>query len=345
MKRRTNMDTRTITKRRTITGSIGIAWPPKIDRMPVKDNVTGGIHPFGNDRLKGFVPFVLDLENTENTLREIREIRTRENVSRVTIRALVSDNDLYQITQQILSEHGFSTEAYIPLGKVLPGFTLVYFGHNTIDRTVSNSVRVNQINAIKAILGRPQKNEEELLGTMQSNGYVFDKNVDTSNGDIDRMIALYQICMPRYLMELNRENMSLMIENRENDILVVRHNGKIIASAFAEHAMANVKNSSEMHILHLVEMSECVTDPEYRGNGLMSAILYGLYSQLEPGTIVYSEARASSIGMNTALRNNGFDGRPNNVLPKHCIIGDIEPAEGPGPFEHMENLQVWYKII
>ncbi|MFA5050009.1 MAG: GNAT family N-acetyltransferase [Candidatus Micrarchaeia archaeon] len=307
-------------------GSIGASWPPTVDRV--------------NSRLKGFIPFILNKNNTEGILREVQREGELQNVSRITIRALSNNNSIKELNS-IAEVNGFELEAQIPLGPRYSDTSILYFARNSNQRRVNEDIRHIQREIIENTQLKNPKTREELVRILTSNGYTQDSNINTGNGDMQRLVNLYSQCLPVYLMDLNRENIKEMIENEDNQTLVIRNNGLIISAAIAEHAIINIEGL----ILPLVELSECATDPNYRGQGLLSAILSTLISMQEEGSIIYSEARAGHLPINVALRNNSLDYQ--GTLNKHCVIGESvqNPIEGLGPFSNMENLNVWSGIV
>jgi hypothetical protein len=269
----------------------------------------------------------------------VRDEGDRKEVTRITVRALVRDQDIPIICQSIASECGFVVEAVVPLGARYENTSILYFGHNSLERTVSDVVRTLQTSGITIASAREPLSSDELLASVNSNGYSLGREIDTTNGDMDRLVRLYRECLPLYFVELTHDNLVSILTNTENSVAIVRDHGTIVSAAVAEHATVRVGDI----VLPLVELSECATDSNYRGRGLVSSVLHNLVSSLTQGTIAYSEARAPHLPINVALRKNGLTHR--GTLPKHCIIGGIESLEGNGAFQDMEGLQVWSRVI
>lgn len=112
---------------------------------------------------------------------------------------------------------------------------------------------------------------------------------------------------PAYVREL--------IETEEAIFRLVRDGGRLVSAAAAEVDWQH-RNA---------EMTNCATLPDYRGEGLMAAIL----ADLEPATrersitCLFSLARASSHGMNLVLRRLGYRFRGRLINNCH-IMGDFE---------------------
>ncbi|MFH2105701.1 MAG: GNAT family N-acetyltransferase [Candidatus Micrarchaeota archaeon] len=319
-------------------GSVGACWPPRLDRGKVLGR-KGTIHERGNDRLKGFADVLVDKNNAFSILRNVRDEGNHQEVTRITLRALVRHQDLSTICRNTASECGFLIEAIIPLGPRYDNTFIVYFGCNSSDRTVSDDIGEQQTAEIKIASVRKPLSSGELFASVNSNGYAIDREIDTANGDMDRLVKLYQECLPLYFVELDRNNLISILTNSENSVVVIRDNGTIVSAAVAEHATIQVGDIT----LPLVELSECATDPEYRRRGLVSATLHSLILSLTPETIIYSEARAPHLPINVALRKNSLSYC--GTLPKHCIIGGAESLEGNNGFMDMEGLNVWSMVM
>lgn len=305
-------------------------WPPRVDRSSMHDRVTGNIITKGNDRVRAFAPVLLDRNNSTGILREVRDAGEGEDVSRVAMRALVRPGE-ERMTVANAAFIGLAREGEIPMR----GRTLMYFGRNSEERRVPDIVRVRQQMTSLQIGARRPKTEGQLLEIIRANGYEFDDNVDER--DFQRLLELYDTCLPRYCVNLDSGKLSELFRDPANAFAVIREGGRIIAAAVAEQSVMDVGGMT----LHDVEISECVTDPEHRGQGLMSAIIHRLIASIQAteDTVIYSESRAGFPPINRAMRNNGMVLR--GWLEKAVVIGENGPLEGPGEFEHMESLNVW----
>jgi putative beta-lysine N-acetyltransferase len=80
------------------------------------------------------------------------------------------------------------------------------------------------------------------------------------------------------------------------------------------------------------EITDCVTDPDFRGNNLMARLIVEIEKQLSMKNIhtYFVTARAKSIGMNLTIKRLGykFEGR----LINHCKI-----------YSGYEDLNIWTK--
>lgn len=309
-----------------------ITWPPIVDRRPMTDHTRGVIIQTGNDRLKGFAPFALNRCNAEGIMRETRDAGTRAGVSRITVRGFVSSGEMAPV-RETANGNGLAVEAYVPM---MNG-GIAYFGWNRDDRKPDQEVRQAQECVAQNIMLRNPKTRGELNAVMGANGYSFDSGEHLSNPDIERLVELYRICLPKYSVELNEGYIGELTRAPENVTIVVRDGGRIIAAAVAEKSIREIDG---IRILD-VEISECATDPDHRGRGLMSAIIRRLMDGIgrTPGTAIYSESRAAHAQINAAMRSNGmfYCGR----LDKAVVIGGETAGEDDGRFGHMESLNVW----
>ncbi|MFH1394516.1 MAG: GNAT family N-acetyltransferase [Candidatus Micrarchaeota archaeon] len=307
-----------------------LMWPPRADRASMLDRVSGKVIENGNDRLRAFAPAVLNKRNSEGIMRQAREAGEREEVSRITMRAVVRPEDA-EVVCATAAYAGLPREGQI----MMDGRLLVYFGRNSGMRRVSTETSLGQRASASQIMARAPKTEEQLLGIIRANGYVFGDTVNER--DFERLVELYGTCLPRYCVTLDSNKLTELFMNPENAFAVIRERGRIIAAAVAEQSIIAISGAS----LHDVEISECVTDPGHRGKGLMSAIIHRLISSIRMGrdTLIYSESRAGFAPINAAMRNNGMV--HSGWLEKAVVIGENGPVEGPGQFEHMESLNVW----
>jgi|GEM_PF-4800146 len=320
---------REITLSRTRIGTAPM-WPPKVDRVRMLDRVSEKTIEKGNDRLRAFAPIVLNKKNSEGIIRQVRDAGEEEGVSRIAMRALVRAEDAQRVAATAAFA-GLPREGQIPVN----GRLLMYFGYNLDGRRVTNEARRGQQIAASQIGSRRARTKDELLAIIRSRGYQFDDVI--SRREFPRLVELYRTCLPRYCVNLNSDKLTELFRNPANAFAVIRGRGRIIAAAVAEQTLIELPGAS----LHDVEISECVTDPEHRRRGLMSAIIYRLISNIQIGndTVIYSESRAGVPSINCAMRNNGMV--HSGWLEKAVVIGDNGPVEGPGAFEHMESLNVW----
>jgi len=325
-------------------GSVGAVWPPTVDTKPLTDNLTGDILHRGNDRVKGFYPNIIQDKNELRLfMDELIKLFAMHDVSRLTVRAIIPNTLLSGELYNLLNYEKYSpimNEARISLSGVFPGHSLAYLALNRNSRFSNTPDIINNRSWVSIIMQRQSKTEAELLRIVNSNGYAFDTQF--TEQDISNLVSLYNLSLPRYLMVMDNTTVESMLSNPDNQRLFIRnHEGIIISSAMAEHAHIplSIDKNSGVYNLHIAEMSECVTLPNYRGQGLMSAILYKLIQDMNIGTVVYSESRAPHKPINISMRNNGLN--YTGTINKHCVIGDNTSLSHGSAFSQMEDLHVW----
>lgn len=108
--------------------------------------------------------------------------------------------------------------------------------------------------------------------------------------------------------------------DRGNIYMLACRDGRIAAAAAAETDWEQGRS----------EMSDCATDPDFRGMGLNSALLLKLEKECRARGIncLFSLARASSYGMNLVLHRLGYD--YGGTLVNNCHIGG-----------ELENMNIW----
>ncbi len=141
--------------------------------------------------------------------------------------------------------------------------------------------------------------------------------------DVEEMAELFGAIFDTYPTPLNQPDyIRQQMRDEEAIFRVVREDGRVVSAAAAEVDWAN----------RHAELTDCATYPEYRGEGLMLAILRDLEQELHRRDVgcLFSLARASSYGMNLVLRRLGYRYRGRMINNCH-ICGD------------WEDMNVWVK--
>lgn len=133
--------------------------------------------------------------------------------------------------------------------------------------------------------------------------------------DISEIVSLYDKVFQTYPVPLN--NSKYVETLMDNDVLFmyIKYKGDVVSSA-----------SADIDFLHMnAEITDCATNPDYRGQGFMSIIINHLEEEMKSRNIVglYSIARAISFGMNKVFKKQGYSytGR----LINNCnICGKLE---------------------
>ncbi|MFT5586160.1 MAG: putative beta-lysine N-acetyltransferase [Cognaticolwellia sp.] len=105
---------------------------------------------------------------------------------------------------------------------------------------------------------------------------------------------------------------------------VVDQEGAVVACASADLVRA----------AHTAELTDCATRPDFRGRGLMQALLLGLMEDLSAlgYATAYTLARAQEPGMNIAFKRLGFEW--NGRMVSSCRIGS-----------GLEDMNVWSRVL
>lgn len=100
-----------------------------------------------------------------------------------------------------------------------------------------------------------------------------------------------------------------LIARQQSIFRIIEHEGRIASFASAQVDLARQN----------AELSDCVTVPDYQGQGLMVATLTGLMKHVSRQFGIkdfYSLARATEVGMNAALARAGFE--HDGMLVSNC---------------------------
>lgn len=109
--------------------------------------------------------------------------------------------------------------------------------------------------------------------------------------------------------------------------------GVVFLAAFAGRSLVSAASAHVDGQNNNAEISDCATAPDYRGQGLLTALLDQLAEEMwqRRTGVLYSLARAGSVGMNMSLHKLGYGYR--GRLINNCHIA--------GRFE---NMNLWVKL-
>lgn len=109
--------------------------------------------------------------------------------------------------------------------------------------------------------------------------------------------------------------------------------GVFFLAAFDGHRLVSAASAHVDGQNNNAEISDCATDPDFRGQGLLTALLDHLAGEMwqRRTGVLYSLARAGSVGMNVSLHKLGY--RYQGRLINNCHIA--------GRFE---NMNLWVKL-
>lgn len=133
--------------------------------------------------------------------------------------------------------------------------------------------------------------------------------------DAKELAELYRIVFKTYPTPIHDPEYIQKCMNNDVYFTVVVHNGKIVSSASAD--VFTRYNSAEI--------TDCATHPDYRGKGLLSAIIFDLEKRMKEKGVpnLFSLTRAVSTGMNIVISRHGFEYKGRLIQNSH-IAGQFE---------------------
>ncbi len=168
-----------------------------------------------------------------------------------------------------------------------PGFYLANFLKT--DRSISTSL-VDEDTILQEIMHRRFKTQPP----QPPPGYFLRNAVPS---DVYQITLLYGKVFSSYPSPIT-ETVYVRRFLNKNLFKLVLHHGKLVCAAAAEIDQENM----------IAELTDCACLPEYRGQGLMSYVIYILEQELIKCGFrnLYSIARAKSYGINTVFRKMGY---------------------------------------
>lgn len=130
--------------------------------------------------------------------------------------------------------------------------------------------------------------------------------------DAGRISARMMSTFPSYPDDVTEETLRKLIARQSSIYVLIEHDGDIASMACAQIDLGHQN----------AEISDCVTDPDHRGKGLMVVAIHEAVDYVARRKNIrdfYSMARADVVGINAALARAGFqaDGRlvNNSMMP------------------------------
>lgn len=210
---------------------------------------------------------------------------------------------------------GFSPEGIIPgYYQGDPAYTLSYF---TDPQRQSSSQLEHENAVLERVLTAP-----EGAAPAVKEGYTLE---EATPQDAREMAAVFARVFTSYPTPLTDPlYLTELMETEEGLFRLVRQSGRLVSAAAAEVDWVN-RNA---------EMTNCATLPEYRGEGLMAAMLADLEREMSRREVpcLFSIARATSTGMNLVLRRLGYQYRGRLINNCHIMGG-------------FEDMNIWVKQL
>ncbi|TYQ15901.1 UNVERIFIED_CONTAM: putative beta-lysine N-acetyltransferase [Acetivibrio alkalicellulosi] len=257
-----------------------------------------------NSRLK-----ILEYEHLDSKIIvDILEYAKSEGVGKVIANCILDDLN-------VLKDAGFQIEGTINgFFKGEDAYCVAYF----LDKERAHSKKTDEEDKIlKMCMEKPIIVEHENLGEAYEIRNCIEK-------DIPKMIQLFQEVFKTYPSPVfNSEYLSEVMDDK---ILFkgVFKEGCLVSIASVDMDKKNLNG----------EITDCATYPEYRGQGLLTNLIYELENELlnKGFYCLYSLSRAINTGINMSLRKHGYE-------YKGRLINNCDICGG------FEDMNIWAKLL
>ncbi|HJV46572.1 MAG TPA: putative beta-lysine N-acetyltransferase [Bacillota bacterium] len=141
--------------------------------------------------------------------------------------------------------------------------------------------------------------------------------------DVQALSTLFRLVFPHYPTPVYDPN--YLIKAMENTVFMVIHEDDCIVSVCSAEMMPG---------LSCAEITDCTTDPRYRGQNLLSYLFFALEEKMKQLGIyyLYSLTRALSPPMNLTVKRHGYEYR--GRLINNCVI-----------YTGFEDMFIWVKPL
>lgn len=298
------------------TSSLGLFWPPKeTDFHRVK-----AFYPRAVLSEETFAPlntrYMQRTQSRRFTTEGMEETGKPEdgvNVSRVTFRAVVSDEFLRTHNELLRKD----VEGIIPLegmgeGSPFAGTSLVYFGRNHVNRKSDENTTLSCVENLRTALAEPERTPDEMIQKAVKNGYeltIVRKDCEYTVNDTTAQ-QLFQLYEP---FGWSREQVVELLNAPNRMLSVATKEGSIVSAGIAEIASQNIHFSSDVSAnLRMIELTDAATLIAHEGKGLYSAVSTVLLQELaiqaqntNDELIVFGESNASALGVLKTASHQG----------------------------------------
>lgn len=270
----------------TSTSSVGAVWPPEFS---------------SNNRLRGFYETTLedesDAEQVANALDQYRADAVAQDIAdRVSIRAVGTVGAIH-----VLDQLGVTLEGALPIRD--SDRFVIYTAWNAPDRQASDETLIEHRTLIASMVNydprphavRPTPLEVEFI--------------DAST-DAKRKAELATKFTDLYgAFGYDQAEVEYLLDDENNIIAFTEDQKGILSTAMAERADIAVDGHG---VVRMAEITEAITRPNRRGEGLYREISRQLVSYLKevsparaPLDIIYGESNLTMKGVIIAARQNG----------------------------------------
>jgi hypothetical protein len=267
------------------SSSIGAAWPPQA----ASHNRVRGFYDEGVlDTSQEALEFASQLGDLRADFDKQQE-RTRLSVRFITQAAHL----------KLLSAAGVQIEAAIPLANSEePELVLAYAGHNAPDRRISQDQQHAHGQLLDRVIASPRPTRHAVAG----------HTIDSRTTDAERARLAPYFLQLYSQFGYDQQGVDELLGNPSNTIMFVERDGQVVSTAMAERASIPIK---DFGILELAEITEAATHPNYRQQGLYTAVsgllLDGLVERQadDPLHAIYGESNLAMPGVLYAGHQNG----------------------------------------
>lgn len=305
-----------------IAGSIGATWPP----ISASNNRLRGIY---NEKA---IDSASDVRDFAEVFQGYQEMLEEPGFDRLSIRLVASIG-----ATALLGEQGVPVEGALPFRRDGEQLALVYAGWNSPDRSVPESTYYNHRQLLGSVVQYPPR-EESPERLLERKGYE-PRLISRETLSEERAALVSSFTELYAAFGYNQEETEELLLSPSSTIGYIEQDGRVVSTAMAEAGVVNVDGVGDVH---MVEMTEAFTRPEYRGQGLYEAIsgyvLRLVMSERQEGRreldVLYGESNLAMPGVLHAARANGrrfnhFDAvrfgvcnRNFGILPQNVTVRD-----------------------
>lgn len=271
------------------TSSIGAVWPPAVT---------------SHNRLRGFftegiVTHATAGDFVAQVAEQQQQLQTLETTDRLTIRAVAHAGAL-----ATLEEASLTVEGAIPLVNTgrHDDLVIAYIGHNEPARGEATKQLAAHHELLVCASSR-QPDGKHPMAALQPYGFTHHAVDHAEAAQLaPRFHDLYAA------FGYSEQDVIELLASPDNTIAYVQDGERIISTAMAESGSIAVEGLETP--LHIVEVTEASTHPDYRKRGLYKAVSGLLIRQLlaeQDGTIsaIYGESNLAMPGVVFAAAENG----------------------------------------
>lgn len=287
------------------TSSIGACWPPA---------------PASYERIRGFyTEGVVDshaaVQDFTEAFEETAASTLGDEYTRLSIRGLSTLAHVADIAQQ-----GIEIEAAIPLQTDGEEPVLMFYAaRNEADRAVTHEQTALHADLLRQVTSQGRQPRR------QGNFDVTPSLVTVQTTEDQRRSITPQMAELYARFGYTAEDTEAILTNPENTIAILQLGSRVVSTAMAEKGSIDVTGFGP---LHLMEITEAITDPAYRGNGLYQRVskllTQHVLEQHQSGELalhaLYGESNMAMPGVLIAAHQNG---RRFSHADRHALgIGD-----------------------